>query len=605
MARSQNERISEIVPVKENTIKKKLIDKINTLGSDANTTAKELTYLSKSLEVLNKQIKDDTFTGGSGIDDYGKRPALQEVPHVSMPSWNTGKATMGRNSSPAQFGIYTSHYAWSCGVTIYDEKTDPVAHNRWTWCHHYGGSGNGGQWGPWSTGQRNECNNWNGNNCYYNTAGTTAAHFCYSNGADSCGPLGNSNLITGPAAALAVRFWCNTSNQASGIGPIHEYRNEQVETGNCEPTDKYTYLVYQGTTIRLRNRKILPGAVVDYSQKPTINGDTNSYGSLTHNFFRKELAVLNRDSTILDQQGDGGFHFKTKIYKNVPDINLQTDLGLVLNDSTAKTITSRIEDGGHQGRHDAADLLEYSTDARSIYPWTMYNPVGRLEGREGIKIVMVDNGDIYWSVTDVSSHSLHKCTRYTVDGVTDDDYYDYGFLPTYSKVAAMRGYKDQDEYLNENVIGYDRRPEVVDYHVLNDFYGRQTNTANTEHPNGTTRGCSHVAIPSRNNKNVILQTAYYNYGCGMSSWIIDRRFSRWMTAWYQRTTSYGCQWGAFAEEGFVASYARNIHGAEYAYRLYIFRQDLNTGIWQRSEMSRTMSELVPNYTVYPTLIPIY
>ena len=114
------ERVDELVPRKETVVKQKLMDKINALGADANTTVKDLTYLSKSLEVLNKKVKSDSYTDGSGPDCYGRRPVQQEVPHTSMPSWNTGRGD-SRNASPAQFGIYTSHYSWACGVTIYDE----------------------------------------------------------------------------------------------------------------------------------------------------------------------------------------------------------------------------------------------------------------------------------------------------------------------------------------------------------------------------------------------------------------------------------------------------------------------------------------------------
>ena len=91
----------------------------------------------------------------------------------------------------------------------------------------------------------------------------------------------------------------------------------------------------------------------------------------------------------------------------------------------------------------------------------------------------------------------------------------------------------------------------------------------------------------------------------MASWIIDKRFSRWQTAWYVRNETYGCQWGPFGEEGFVASFARNGDGINCSYRLYIHRQDHNTGMWQRSEMSRATAERAPTYTQYPTLIPIY
>ena len=70
----------------------------------------------------------------------------------------------------------------------------------------------------------------------------------------------------------------------------------------------------------------MPGAAnLDYSQKPTTNGDTASYGSLSHNAERKELVVLNRNSSIQDQESVTGYHFDTKIYKNVPDNNLSTN----------------------------------------------------------------------------------------------------------------------------------------------------------------------------------------------------------------------------------------------------------------------------------------
>ena len=606
MARSQSERLDELVGRKETTVKGKLIDKINALGAESTTTPKELTYLSKSLEVLNKQIRDDTsYTGGpQRVDATTNQPVRydqQQVPHQAMPSWNLGRGGMGRNSPPAQFGIYTSHANQSCGITVYDETCEPHAHSRWAWCHHYG-HGVGGQWGPWSTGQRNQCTGWVTNNCYFNCGARTTSSHCFSNGADSCGPLGNRNLVTGTAAPLAVRFWCNSSNQASSIGPVHEYRNEQVETGNYEPTDKYTYLIYQNQTIRMRNKRILPGANADYSQKPTTNGNVAAYGSLTHNFTRKELAVVNQNTAIQDQDAQTGYHFDTKIYKNIPDIDLQTNLATALNDSTSKTIRSRIEDGGYRGSHDITSIgLEYSINDRSAFTRVLYQP-DRAESYQGIKLVMVDNGDIYWSVLHNYCHSLHKCTRYTIDGVTDDDHFAWGFVPTFSKAAAARGFKGQDEWRNENVIGYDNRPECVDHLYCDNIRGREEGG---EHPNGTSAGCGHVNIMSRNHRNVIVQTPYYHRGAGMASWLIDKRFSRWQIAWYVRDSADGCQWGPFGEEGFVASYSRDGNGSDCAYRLYIHRQDHNTGIWFRSEMSRTMSERVPQNTHYPVLIPIY
>ena len=605
MARRESEHIEAIKGRKEQTVKKKLIDKINSLGAESATTPKELTYLSKSLEVLNKQIRDTStyLTDEPQVNSTDNRPIKYDQhqgPNTAMPNWNVGRGEK-RNSSPIQFGLYTSHYNWSCGLTLYDESCEPQVHSRWTWCHHHSG-GDGGQYGHWATAQRSSCFDWNANNCYYNSAGTVTSSHCFSNGADSCGPLGNSNLVAGTGGALATRFWCNDSNQASSIGPRHEYRNEQVETGNYEPTDKYTYLIYQNQTVRLRNRRILPGANADYSQKPTTNGNIASYGSLTHNFTRKELAVVNQNTSIQDEDAQTGYHFDTKIYKSVPDINLETNLATALNDSTAKTIRSRIEDGGHRGNYEiSATGLEYSMNERSVYNRTLFQP-DRAESYQGIKICMVDTGDIYWSVLHNYCHSLHKCTRYTYDGVTDDDYYDWGFVPVYSKVAAMRGLKGQDQWKNENVIGYNNRPEVVDHLYCDNIRGREEGG---EHPNGTSAGCGHVNIMSRNHRNVILQTPYYYRGSGTASFLVDKRFSMFTLAAYIRDNQHGVQWGPFGEEGFVCNYSRNAHYNDDPYRLYINRQDHNTGVWQRSEMSRARCESVPCAPNYPTLIPIY
>ena len=63
------ERVDELVPRKETVVKQKLIDKINALGADSSTTAKDLTYLSKSLEVLNKKVKAIIYKKHKFYDD--------------------------------------------------------------------------------------------------------------------------------------------------------------------------------------------------------------------------------------------------------------------------------------------------------------------------------------------------------------------------------------------------------------------------------------------------------------------------------------------------------------------------------------------------------
>ena len=71
------ERVDELVPRKETVVKQKLIDKINALGADSSTTAKDLTYLSKSLEVLNKKVKAANFN----IDTINQKTYIFGIAH--------------------------------------------------------------------------------------------------------------------------------------------------------------------------------------------------------------------------------------------------------------------------------------------------------------------------------------------------------------------------------------------------------------------------------------------------------------------------------------------------------------------------------------------
>lgn len=600
-------------------IKHRLIEKINDLTPSA--TPRELTFLSKSLERLNNAVKSDTFSGRQGEITKFSQAEIGNLPV------NRTHANAGKHSSPPEFGIYSAHYTHSCGMVVYDERLQAQDSHKWMWCHQHAG-GHGGQWSYWSSGQRQSCNDWNGNPCYLGSHTHTCTGHCFTNGADTCGPLGNSMLHVGTEAAMAVRFW-RDGNQSTGRNPSCEYRNEQLIHGETEPSDKETYIVYDKQTIYLRNRRVLPGAGANanFSQKSSGNGTTNAYGTLTHNADRGEMMVMNHHSTQVDGYGLTDWMNQVKIWYNCPTIKIDTNLGTYLDDSTSKQCFVRFDDS-----QDADSGIP--TWANTVGPDSTAWPSGQVKTREaGVsayqiwhptshsghtdnrpvsvtdnKLILTNNGDLYYSIWYEHGHTLFKSTRYRdrLTNQVDDTYYKDIFVPHWSAEANLHNVYGYDEHRNDNVLGYEpigTRPEFLDSHYLNDSRGRPEGGGDYGAA-GTSIGGAHFAIQSRNKKNVFVQTSYYRYGCGMSAWIVDKRFNKWGTAVYFRDETYGLQCGPLGKEGFVLNHSRNSHGSNPSHRVYIFRQNLNSGEWTRADMGRCMQQLNPATTSYPALVPI-
>ena len=597
-------------------IKHRLIEKINDLTPSA--TPRELTFLSKSLERLNNAVKTDSFSGREGeITKFHQ----SEIGNLSV---NRTHVNAGKHSSPPEFGIYSAHYSYSATVVVYDERLQAQDSHKWMWCHHHTG-GHSGMWSYWSSGQRQSCDSWNGNPCYLGSHTHTCTSHCMTNGMDTCGPLGNSMLHVGTEACMAVRFW-RDGNQSSGRNPSCEYRNEQLIHGETEPSDKETYIVYDKQTIYLKNRRVLPGAGANanYSQKSSSNGTVNAYGTLTHNADRGEMIVMNHHNTQVDGYGVADWMNQVKIWYNCPTIKADTNLGTYLDDSTSKQCFVRFDDAWDSDRTPTwtntigADSTAWPSGATrtletSKYPiWHPTSHSGHTDSRPVCvtdnKLVLTNNGDLYYSVWYRYGHTLFKSTRYR-DPLTkqvDDTYYKDIFVPKWNRECSILNVRGYDEHKRDGQLGYEpigTRPEKMDFHYLNESYGRDQGGGDYGAA-GTSIGGGHFAIQSRNKKNVVCTAPYYRYGCGGSAWIVDKRFNKWGTGLYFRDQTYGTQWGPLGKEGFVLNYSRNSHGANPAHRVWIFRQNLNSGEWTRSEMGRNMQQLGCATTSYPALVPI-
>ncbi|HCU99172.1 MAG TPA: hypothetical protein DGM69_07495 [Chloroflexi bacterium] len=621
-------------------IKGKLIDKIQTLASGA--SSRDLNFLSKSLENLNSEVREDTFNSETGELN---RFTAQNIPR--LPINNGTQVDAGRQSSNVEFGVFTQYSETIAYFGTLDEKFQNMKSSRWSWCHHYqSGSNVGGSYSYWSSAQRHQCHSWQTNPCHFGCDDCTTSNYCYNGGTDQVGDLGNATFVGGPSGAFSTRYWGEPSRtqalgQITNIGPRHEFRNEQCEIGNAEVGDKFSYLIYNGQDVILKNRRFLPGAGTgaNYSSKGTGNGNVSSYGSLTHNADRGELAVLNRKDAELDGYNRDKYIFATTIYKNCPVINLKTNLSTYLSETgkvtaltviedadtgaTAQYPTTSYTDGGDSTAfpHTVASGIDnaefgtlghedpyHGTSYANYTSRAFYHPSNYNENWQGMKICMTDNGDIYWSVMNRWAHSLQMCKRYTVNGVTDDTYYESVFVPRWSPSRYTLNIKGYDEHRNHNTVGYEPLPRsttrVMDWHWLREARGREDDGG--DHPNGNSRSPGHAIIQSRTKKNVVMKTPYYYYCSGVSAWVIDKRFNRWFTMAYWREQNHGAHIAAFGREGFVCSLNRDVAADNITYKLYSFRQDPNSGEWFQSEHATNLGHCFPGVGyAHPSLVPFH
>ncbi len=598
-------------------IKHKLVEKIATFAPTA--TPREMTFLSKSLERLNNAVKADMQN-----DRYGETTTFHQQ-QVAKPPLNHTHPNAGRNSSNPEYALYSAHYGGSNNMTLYSETGYVIDSYKNSWCAHHH-NGNGGQWSYWSSGQRQSCDSWNGNPCYFGGHNHTHQSACYNNGGDTCGPLGNANLLAGQEAAYANRFW-RDGNQATGRAPRHEYRNENYIVGEIEPSDKETYIVYDKTTIYLKNRRVLPGAGANanFSQKSTSNGTVSAFGTLTHNADRGELIVMNHHATQVDGYGVADWMNQVKIYYDIPTITIDTNLATALNDNTAKQTFVRFDDAWDSDRvptwsntegPDSTAWPSGNIRTKEGKDRTVWHPTDYSGGPESRplcvtdnKITLTNNGDVYYSINYRYGHTLFKSTRYRdpLTELTDDNYYEGIFVPEWNKECSQLNVRGYDEHRQHGKLGYEpigTRPTRLETLYLSECYGRDTDTNSSYGPSGASYSSAHFAIQSRNKKNVALTCNYYRYGSGTASYIVDKRFNRWMIAAYIRETSHGCQWGPLGKEGFVLSWNRGVHSSDLGgYRKYYYRQNSNSGTWHRGEYGHQFFGAPAAHT-YPALVPI-
>ena len=613
-------------------LKNKIVDKINTLTPTANP--RQLTFMSKALERVNRYLPEQSDVS-EGYED-NEITIFNQSATPPMPI-NQTRAGLGSKNSPSEFGFY-SQYSWiRSHFQSYAETMQANDTNLWHWSNFHTGARGGGVWGYWSTAQRNHCHHWSGgdNYCYFPTSGSPGDSGCYSSGSDGVGPMGSSTFRVGGERGFGM-FWTHNCYQSTGRAPRHEMRNENYIVGNHECSDKQSYMVYDKQTIFLRSKRVQPGAGpnANFSQKSTNTGNINSFGTLSHNADRGELAVMNGHSTQVDGYNEAKQMFQVKLWKGVPTINIDTNLALYLDNNNSfstwvKFDNRRDSDITPTWLHTAgADTTAWSglTQRRErqsaqssggsvTWGGNTFHPTDHSGGPEGEptcitdnKIVITNNGDLYYSVQHKYNHSLHITRRYRnpSTGIVDDTYYESVFVPEWNHENQIKNVSGIDEYRRKNIVGY--QPVGLSATMLEALYldtscGRP-DAGTTEYGTaGTSNGGAHFCIMSRNKKNVLLTSQYHQYGTGTATYLVDKRFNKWATMAYLRDVTHGVQWGPFGKEGFVCNFARNVHSTNPSVRLWIWRQNTNTGTWNRCDMSRVMAHSQWCNSNFPALVP--
>ena len=614
-------------------IKNKIIEKINTLSSTANP--RELTFMSKSLERLNSALPEQMVTNAEGyVQDEVIDFNQSTVPPMPV---NLTRAGIGAKGSPAEFAIYSQHSWIRATFQNYGENLQANDSNLWHWCHHHTGSRGGGVWGFWSTAQRNHCSNWGGNNyCYFPTSGSPADSGCYTTGSDAVGPLGHSGMWVGAERGFGIT-WTHNCYQSTGRAPRHELRNENHIVGNYECSDKESYLAYDKQTIYLRSKRVQPGAGPsgNYSQKSTNCGDTNSYGSLSHNADRGELAVMNLKATQVDGYNEQKMMHEVKLWKQVPTININTNLATYMNNANSWSTFVRFDgrrdsnitptwinsEGGDTSAWGGDNPYRRESQSLGVqgqgsgYFMATYDPNSNVGGPDNIawectdnRLVITNNGDIYYGIHSRYNHTIHRTKRYRdpTTNLVDDTYYESIFVPEWNHENHIKNVSGIDEYRRRNIVGYQPigcSAVMLDALYLEDACGRNEGGGASYGNAGTSNGGAGFNIMSRNKKNVLMTSQYHRYGSGTATFLVDKRFNRWSTMAYLRDVNYGVHWGPFGKEGFVCSFNRNMHANNISTRVYIWRQNTNSGMWSRCDMSRALAFHNHCDSNFPAMIP--
>lgn len=326
-----------------------IIDRIDSQAATASVT--EVSNLAKTLNNVENTKSDTNYWVNGYKDETG-----DAGPEVAY------------NDRSAEFGLWggrhQGHNHCGGGTQVYDSMLESPQIRKYMGFHCHDGA-DGNYHNGWSD---HNSNYYGGNVCYLDTACHTRGGHCWSGGTDSISELGHTNIRLSE-------------------GGEHGYYNdvqkvfrqqESVGVDSWEVRDNRYYVCTNGEQVLLKDRFYtgMEGSSVPVSSKVYPTGGYGSSSSFNRK--RKEAVFLQRSSlnrnnrfgtdtghtdsdiyfhgfhnTGQEELGSAGSSkYRLRYYYNVPQIDGNTNLSLVLNDSDSKTYFSEWLMGGHwQGNY--------------------------------------------------------------------------------------------------------------------------------------------------------------------------------------------------------------------------------------------------------------
>jgi len=647
-----------------NNIKQKLIDRVYDLATTS--TASNVSFLAKALDQIESNPKDnykgrvnlenaELNEGGLDRERATQSTSTSEISplgggiHREQQTRSDGE--MGvytnyqnykgmRDEAKPQFSIWSAHSNYSGGSITYDQYLRPYERRAYKsqGSHWYTGGDGGDCAGVYSGHQKawgahnNHC--WLKTQCHATSSNTSTAEQ-HPSRTDAVGECGHYRIKMGHGAMPTSRF--------------HDYGNafryENVEAGSCDLDHRQTYMKYQGHYIHLRE-KWMPGTHVtwashdswtlqEYKGSPsmfeiTYNEDPSikplsGYGTLTYNKTRQELTVANQ---LLDSAPG----YIMKVYINVPKIDRLTALEDVLKEENAVYIYFTWGTGFNSAYAESQRSGKFTmTDDGQVYA-TMMNlntsfnlgiidntwrdkstqVVGDQPSNKVYRLIITKPGKGYLSAPTITianptdgagtkatgtvTVTKGRATSTTV--VNGGSHYDYSVEPN-PIVTVDNGATGGTGMEIKAVLVTVGTFTTLDSQTLNSTtYGRDSG------PYGQR------IVMSRNKQLVYMFCQFYGLGCGIRSWIIDKKNNGFSQGASDGDTTHGWQVVAFGEEDFYVHRGDNWDGADSAneHRGYIWYQvaphDGSTAAWKNNEVGHHL-DIMAHTTTYPCVVPIF
>ena len=645
-----------------NSIKQKLIDRVHTLASTAD--APSINFLAKALDQIESN-PEDSYKGRVNLDNaelneggLDRERATQSTSTSEISPLGGGihreqqtrsDGEMGvytnyqnskgqRDEAKPQFSIWTAHSNYTGGSISYDQYLRPFERRAYKsqGAHWYTGGDGGDTCGIYAGSQRGAFASHN-NHCYLKTqchasSGNTTTAEQHPSRTDAVGECGHYRIKMGHGGAPVQR--------------MHDYGNafryENVEVGSCDLDHRQSYMKYQGHVIHLRE-KWMPGTHVtwashdswmmtEYRGSPSMfeviynEAVQLGYGTITYNKTKQEFAVANQIS-------DTTAGYIMKVFTNVPKIDRLTALEDVFKEENAVYVYFSWGTGFNSANTESQRCGKFTmTDNGEIYATMMnlnstYN-LGKIDNSWRVKanqatadqpsnkvydLVITKPGKGYTTAPVITIaapadtvNGTQATGTVTIDNgrglsttiVSGGSHYDYSVEPNPIVTVDNGSTGGTGMEIKAVLVTIGNFVNLDSQTLVSPTYGRDSG------PYGQR------IVMSRNKQMVYHYCQYYGLGCGIRSWIIDKKSSAWSPGESNASNGHGFQVVAFGAEDFYVQRGDNWDGADSAseHTSQIWYQvaphDGTAASWKSNMVGKHL-DIMAHTTTYPTVVPIF